>query len=121
MTPDSKTETPQRVGPLAPGSVLFALFKHMSDEHGLTLLESEMTEIVRIVNDALDERLRWWIENAEAIAKERGELFRAGEKMRSYIASDYPLSVSRSMLEAWDAARAKHEANAASEPRDTRP
>ena len=126
MTPDSKTETPQRVGPLAPGSVLFALFKHMSDEHGLTLLESEMTEIVRIVNDALDERLRWWIENAEAIAKERGELFRAGEKMRSYIASDYPLSVSRSMLEAWDAAAQPiremlSSPNAASEPRDTRP
>ena len=43
----------------------------MSDEHGLTLLESEMTEIVRIVNDTLDERLRWWITNAEGIAEER--------------------------------------------------
>ena len=85
MTPDSKTETPQRVGPLAPGSVLFALFKHMSDEHGLTLLESEMTEIVRIVNSTLEARLEWWMRNAEGIAKERGELFRAGEAMRAIV------------------------------------
>jgi hypothetical protein len=83
MTPDSKTETPQRVGPLAPGSVIYALFEHMADEHGLTLLESELTEIVRLVNDTLDERLRWWIANAEGIAQERGELFRAGEAMRA--------------------------------------
>ena len=33
------------------GSVTYALFKHMADEHGLTLLESELTEIVRLVND----------------------------------------------------------------------
>ena len=92
----------------------------MSDEHGLTLLESEMTEIVRIVNDALDERLRWWIENAEAIAKERGELFRAGEKMRSYIASDYPLSVSRSMLEAWDAAASRANGALGGRPKKTK-
>ena len=85
MKPDSKIGTPQRVDPLAPSSVLFALFKHMADEHGLTLLESEMTEIVRIVNDTLDEHLRWWIANAEGIAKERGELFRAGEAMRAII------------------------------------
>ena len=71
------------VPPLATGSVTYALFQHMADEHGLTLLESELTEIVRIVNDTLDERLRWWITNAEGIAKERGELFRAGEAMRA--------------------------------------
>lgn len=70
---------------VAPGSVTYALFKHMSDEHGLTLLESEMSEIVRIVNDTLEARLRWWIANAEDIAKERGELFRAGEAMRALI------------------------------------
>lgn len=81
----TKTETPQRVGPLAPGSVTYALFEHMAAEHGLTLLESEMTEIVRIVNDNLEARLRWWITNAEDIAKERGELFRAGEAMRAIV------------------------------------
>lgn len=57
----------------------------MSDEHGLTLLESEMTEIVRIVNSTLEARLEWWMRNAEGIAKERGELFRAGEAMRALI------------------------------------
>ena len=70
---------------VSPSSVTYALFKHMSDEHGLTLLESEMSEIVRIVNDTLEARLRWWITNAEDIAKERGELFRAGEAMRALI------------------------------------
>lgn len=71
---------------LAPGSVTYALFKHMADEHGLTLLESETSEIVRIVNDNLEARLRWWIANAEDIAKERGELFRAGERMAAMLA-----------------------------------
>jgi hypothetical protein len=70
---------------VSPGSVTYALFKHMFDEHGLTLLESEMSEIVRIVNDNLEARLRWWITNAEDIAKERGELFRAGEAMRAIV------------------------------------
>ena len=101
MTPDSKTETLQRVGPLAPGSVLFALFKHMSDEHGLTLLESEMSEIVRIVNDNLEARLRWWIANAEDIARERGELFRAGEAMRALIVC---YAWDSDEVGAWDAA-----------------
>ena len=82
MTPDSKTETPQRVGPLAPGSVLFALFKHMSDEHGLTLLESEMTEIVRIVNSTLEARLEWWMRNAEGIALERYDLLKTLREIR---------------------------------------
>ena len=103
---ESELQKQEQTGSLAvpPSSVTYALFKHMADEHGLTLLESELAEIVRLVNDTLDERLRWWITNAECIAEDRGALFRAGEKMRSYIASDYPLSVSRSMLEAWDAA-----------------
>lgn len=82
MKPDSKTETPQRVGPLAPGSVLFSLFKHMSDEHGLTLLESEMTDIVRVVNSTLEERLRWWMSNAEGLALERADLLKTLREIR---------------------------------------
>ena len=81
----TKKDGPAETLALAPGSVTYALFKHMADEHGLTLLESEMSEIVRIVNDNLDARLRWWIANAEDIAKERGELFRAGEAMRAIV------------------------------------
>lgn len=50
---------------VSPGSVTYTLFKHMADEHGLTLLESELAEIVRLVNDTLDERLRWWNTYAE--------------------------------------------------------
>lgn len=84
----SKTDGPAETLALAPGSVTYALFKHMADEHGLTLLESEMSEIVRIVNDNLEARLRWWITNAEDIAKERGELFRAGEVLRNRL-NDY--------------------------------
>ncbi len=88
---------------LAPGSVTYALFKHMADEHGLTLLESEMAEIVRIVNDNLEARLRWWITNAEDIAKERGELFRAGAAMRAaYVAHIGTEKSAR--VEQWDAA-----------------
>jgi hypothetical protein len=88
---------------LAPGSVTYALFKHMADEHGLTLLESEMAEIVRIVNDNLEARLRWWITNAEDIAKERGELFRAGEAMRAaYVAHIGTEKSAR--VKQWDAA-----------------
>ena len=104
MTHDSKTETPQRVGPLAPGSVTYALFEHMAAEHGLTLLESEMTEIVRLVNDALDDRLRWWIANAEGIASERGALFRAGENMAAELRQWCPHEHRGDVLRAWDAA-----------------
>ena len=86
---------------VAAGSVTYALFKHMSDEHGLTLLESEMSEIVRIVNDTLEARLRWWIANAEDIAKERGELFRAGEAMRALIVC---YAWDSDEVGAWDAA-----------------
>ena len=81
----SKQKSDDSAFGVAAGSVTYALFKHMADEHGLTLLESEMSEIVRIVNDNLDARLRWWIANAEDIAKERGELFRAGEAMRAIV------------------------------------
>ena len=81
----TKKDGPAETLALAPGSVTYALFKHMADEHGLTLLESEMSEIVRIVNDNLEARLRWWITNAEGLAKERGELFRAGEAMRAIV------------------------------------
>ena len=97
---------------VSPGSVTYALFKHMFDEHGLTLLESELTEIVRIVNDNLEARLRWWITNAEGIAKERGELFRVGERMHKMLvlAPDAPVEQWPSAPEimevcaAWDAA-----------------
>ena len=34
-----------------PGSVYFPLFKHMSDNHGLTLLDSEMEDICRVVEE----------------------------------------------------------------------
>ncbi len=67
---------------VSPGSVTYALFKHMSDEHGLTLLESELTEIVRLVNDTLDERLRWWITNAECLALERVDLLKTLQEIR---------------------------------------
>ena len=97
---------------VSPSSVTYALFEHMAAEHGLTLLESEMTEIVRIVNDNLEARLRWWITNAEGIAKERVELFRVGERMHKMLvlAPDAPVEQWPSAPEimevcaAWDAA-----------------
>ena len=64
------------------GSVTYALFRHMVDEHDVTLLESELTEIVRIVNDTLDERLRWWITNAEGLALERYDLLKTLREIR---------------------------------------
>jgi hypothetical protein len=76
MTPDSKTETPQRVGPLAPGLAVYALFEHMEAEHGLTLLGSELTEIISIVNSTLEARLEWWMLNAECLAIERNDLIK---------------------------------------------
>lgn len=100
------TETATTVGvpPLAAGSVTYELFKHMADEHGLTLLESELTEIVRLVNDTLDERLRWWITNSEGIAEERGALFRAGENMAAELCQWCPHEHRGDVLRAWDAA-----------------
>jgi len=76
MTPDTKTETPQRVGPLAPGSVIYALFEHMEAKHGLTLLESELTEIISIVNASLEARLEWWMRNAERTDANAAEIGR---------------------------------------------
>ena len=89
---------------VSPGSVTYALFKHMSDEHGLTLLESEMTEIVRIVNSTLEARLEWWMRNAEGIAEDRGALFRAGENMASELCQWCPHEMRGDVLRAWDAA-----------------
>lgn len=86
---------------VAPGSVTYALFKHMADEHGLTLLGSELTEIISIVNASLEARLEWWMRNAEDIAKERGELFRAGEAMRAIVMC-YAWDCDE--VRAWDAA-----------------
>ena len=111
MTPDSKTETPQRVGPLAPGSVLFALFKHMSDEHGLTLLESEMTEIVRIENSTLEARLDWWMRNAEGIALERYDLLKTLREIRD------PRPSMEWQAKIIDAAIERNSPNVQSEPR----
>lgn len=85
----------------APGSVAYTLFEHMSREHRLTLSGSELDEIIRVVNSALEERLLWWIANAESIAKERGELFRAGEEMCSIIAGH---GWAGTEAVAWDAA-----------------
>ena len=82
MKPDSKTETPQRVGPLAPGSVIYALFEHMEAEHGLTLLGSELTEIISIVNASLEARLEWWMRNAEGLAIERYDLLKTLREIR---------------------------------------
>ena len=82
MTPDSKTETPQRVGPLTPGSVIYALFEHMEAEHGLTLLGSELTEIISIVNASLEARLEWWMRNAEGLAIERYDLLKTLREIR---------------------------------------
>lgn len=104
MTPDTKTETPQRVGPLAPGSVIYALFEHMEAEHGLTLLGSELTEIISIVNASLEARLEWWMRNAEGIAQERGALFRAGETMAAELCQWCPHEHRGEVLRAWDAA-----------------
>ena len=113
IQPDAPAETDgQGRCAVAPCSVTYALFKHMADEHGLMLLESEMAEIVRIVNDNLEARLRWWITNAEGIAKERVELFRVGERMHKMLvlAPDAPVEQWPSAPEimevcaAWDAA-----------------
>ena len=100
----TKKDGPAETLALAPSTVTYALFKHMADEHGLTLLESELTEIVRIVNDMLDERLRWWITNAEGIAEERGALFRAGENMAAELCQWCPHEMRGDVLRAWDAA-----------------
>ena len=77
----SKNGQPVSVGSTG-GSVLFALFQHMDAEHGLTLLGSELTEIIRIVNASLEARLEWWMRNAEGIALERADLLRTLREIR---------------------------------------
>ena len=79
-----RTPDPHAVGvpPLEHGSVIYALFKHMADEHGLTLLESELTEIISIVNSTLEARLEWWMRNAEGIALERYDLLETLREIR---------------------------------------
>ena len=90
------------VPPLATGSVSYALFEHMAREHHLTLIGYELDEIIRVVNSTLEERLRWWISNAEQIAKERGELFRAGEEVANELRR--PRERRCVVLQEWDAA-----------------
>ena len=91
-----------RCDALAPGSVSYALFEHMAREHHITLIGYEIDEIIRVVNSALEERLRWWISNAEQIAKERGELFRAGEEVANELRR--PRERRCVVLTEWDAA-----------------
>ena len=66
----------------APGSVIYALFEHMEAEHGLTLLGSELTEIISIVNASLEARLEWWMRNAEGLALERADLLNTLREIR---------------------------------------
>ena len=107
------TPKPATVGvpPLATGSALFALFKHMYDEHGLTLLESEMTEIVRIVNSTLEARLEWWMRNAEGIALERYDLLKTLREIRD------PRPSMEWQAKIIDAAIARNSPNVRHEPR----
>ena len=70
-----------------------------------------VSEIVRLRQEVRDtfhaltkaeQRKSWWVRNAEAIAKERGELFRAGEVLRASIA--YTDHRSCAAVTAWDEA-----------------
>ena len=78
----STKDGPAETLALAPSSVTYALFKHMADEHGLTLLGSELTEIISIVNASLEARLEWWMRNAEGIAIERYDLLKTLREIR---------------------------------------
>ena len=93
------------------GSVLFALFEHMFDEHGLTLLESEMTEIVRIVNSTLEARLEWWMRRAECLALERVDLLKTLQEIRD------PRPSMEWQAKIIDAAIERNSPNAKAEPR----
>lgn len=70
---------------------------------------SRMKWLVAALNAAWEARdglpREWWIKNAEDIAKERGELFRAGEKMRRLMGYLPPAStVAKDVASEWDAA-----------------
>jgi hypothetical protein len=65
-------------------------------------IENLLIELKRM-QDVLaktEERKKWWMKNAEGIAEERGELFRAGEAL----AKDAFESGLISKVEAWDEA-----------------
>ena len=108
----STKDGPAETLALAPSSVTYALFKHMADEHGLTLLESEMTEIVRIVNSTLEERLEWWMSNAEGLALERADLLNTLREIRD------PRPSMEWQTKIIDAAIERNSPNNRSEPRD---
>ena len=42
----------------SPASFLYPLFEHMSREHGLTLLDSELQEIVRVATPLAQARIK---------------------------------------------------------------
>ena len=100
-----------RCDALAPGSVSYALFEHMEAEHGLTLLGSELTEIIRIVNSTLEARLEWWMRNAEGIALERYDLLKTLREIRD------PRTSMEWQAKIIDAAIERNSPNVADEPR----
>jgi len=63
------------------------LFEHMQDEHGLTLVEHEMNEIIRHANSPELVRLRAWVAEREKRIK---ELERIEEKARNLVSSVDP-------------------------------
>jgi len=93
------------------GSVTYALFKHMADEHGLTLLGSELTEIISIVNSTLEARLEWWMRKAEGIALERYDLLKTLREIRD------PRPSMEWQAKIIDAAIERNSPNIADEPR----
>ena len=54
---DSKTGGDSRRCDAAPCSAYWPLFNHMSNEHGLILLESEMEDVLQIADQMLMRRL----------------------------------------------------------------
>lgn len=72
-----------------------------------------VAEIVRLRQESRDnfhaltkveERKKWWMKKAEDIAKERGELFRAGENMAADFCQWCPNEMRGEVLLAWDTA-----------------
>ena len=97
---------------VSPGSVTYALFKHMFDEHGLTLLGSELTEIISIVNASLEARLEWWMRKAEGLAIERVDLLKTLQEIRD------PRPAMEWQAKIIDAAIERNSPNVRNEPRD---